>query len=67
MKANGKLEYFRDYLKALDIYLYKESINLTTGEYYRLVLEIERVREYVKYLELSFIKEMNVEYELVKV
>ena len=65
MKANGKLDYFRDYLKALDIFLYKESINLTTGEYYRLVLELDRIREHIEFLEFSSVKEMNVEYELV--
>lgn len=50
VSENGKIEYFEDYLSGLDVFLYKESISLTTGEYARIVLEIERVREYIKYL-----------------
>lgn len=47
---NGKIEYFQDYLKGLDVFLYKESLNLTTGEYASIVFEMELVRNYIEYL-----------------
>ena len=58
-EINGKRKYFEDYLKQLDIYLYKESIGLTTTKYYRLFLEIDRIREHIEFLE--YIELINIE------
>lgn len=61
-EINYNIAYFRDYLKGLDIFLYKESIGLTTGEYYRLFLEIDRIREHIEFLE--YIELINIEVTL---
>ena len=63
---NYNIEYFRDYLKELDIFLYKESMSLTTGQYYRIVLELDRIREHIEFLE--YIELINIEttYKTVK-
>ncbi len=49
--TNGKISYFKDYLEGLDVFLYKESISLTTGEYARIMLELARIREHIEFLE----------------
>ena len=42
------LVYFNTYLAKLEIFLYKESVSLTTLEYYKIMKEIETVKEYIK-------------------
>ena len=59
---NGKSDYFRDYLKGLDVFLYKESMTLTTGEYVRIMIEMDEVREHIKFLE--YIELINIEVTL---
>lgn len=58
-EINYNIEYFRDYLKGLDMFLYKESIGLTSTKYYRIFLEIDRIREHIEFLE--YIELINIE------
>ena len=53
---NYNIEYFRDYLKGLDIFLYKESRTLTTGEYVRIMIEMEEIREHIIAFQLLLYK-----------
>ena len=46
------LGYYTKYLKGLEDFLYKESLSLTTSEYFRLAEEIERMKEYIGQLEM---------------
>ncbi len=64
-EINYNIGYFRDYLKGLDIFLYKESIGLTTTKYYRLVLEIDRIREHIEFLEYLELLEIETTYKTV--
>ena len=65
MHANSESAYFWNYLKQLDTFRHIESINLTTGKYMRLVLELERIREYIKYLEFNELINIEVNYKTV--
>ncbi len=56
---NGSIDYFRDYLERLDVFLYKESISLTTGKYMLIMVEMEDIREHIKFLE--YIELINIE------
>lgn len=60
--TDGKISYFKDYLKRLDDFIYKESMTITVYEYMRLVWEIERVRKYIKHL--KHIELINIEVAL---
>lgn len=64
-EINYNIAYFRDYLKQVDIFLYKESLSLTTGEYYRLVLEIDRIREHIEFLEYIELLEIETSYKII--
>ena len=63
---NYNIEYFRNYLKELDIFLYKESLSLTTGKYMLIMVEMDDIREHIKFLE--YIELINIEttYKTVK-
>ena len=63
MQTDGKTAYFRDYVGSLNIFLYKESLSLTMGEYMCIVLEIERIREYIEFLEYNELINIEVNYE----
>ena len=66
-EINYNITYFRDYLKALDVFLYKESMSLTTGEYLLIMVEMEDIREHIEFLE--YIELINIEttYKTVKI
>ena len=66
MDINGKSAYFRDYLKQLDIFLYKESMSLTTGEYMLIMVEMEDIREHIEFLEYIELLEIETTYKTVK-
>lgn len=67
MQANSELAYFWNYHKQLGTFLYKESKSLTTGKYARIVLELERIREYIKYLEYDELINIETTYKTVEV
>lgn len=50
MVLENDIEYFENYLKELNVFLYKESLSLTINEYIIIVLETERIRDYIDYL-----------------
>lgn len=64
--TNGKIAYFRDYLKQLDIYLYKESMSVTVREYMILVTELEDIKHYIKYLEFNELINIETTYKIVE-
>ena len=43
--------YYTKYLKGLEDFLHKESLSLTTREYYRIFEEIESIKLYIKKLD----------------
>jgi hypothetical protein len=66
MDINGKSAYFRDYLKALDVFLYKESMSLTTGEYMLIMVEMADIREHIEFLEWIELLEIETTYKTVE-
>ena len=64
-EINYNISYFRDYLKQLDIFLYKESMSLTTGEYLLIMVEMEDIREHIEFLEWIELLEIETTYKTV--
>ncbi len=64
--TDGEITYFWNYLKQLDTFRNKESITFTTGEYMRLVTEIETIRHYIKYLEFNELINIETNYKTVE-
>ncbi len=56
---NYNIEYFRDYLKELDVFLYKESLSLSVYKYMLIMGEMDDIREHIKFLE--YIELINIE------
>ncbi len=65
-EINYNIAYFRDYLKQVDIFLYKESLSLTTGEYMLLMVEMEDIREHIEFLEYLELLEIETIYKTIK-
>ena len=65
MHENTESAYFWNYHKQLDTFLHKESKSLPTGKYARIVLELERIREYIKYLECNELINIETIYKMV--
>ncbi len=65
MHSDINITYFWNYLKLLDTFRHKESMSLTTGEYMRLVMEIETIRHYIKYLEFNELINIETTYKTV--
>jgi len=42
--------YYLKYLKGLEDFLHKESLSLTTSEYYKIAEEIESIKSHIKTL-----------------
>ena len=63
---NYNIEYFRNYLKELDVFLYKESLSLTTGKYMLIMVEMDDIREHIKFLEYIELINIEVKYKTVK-
>lgn len=53
MHEKHETTYFWNYHKQLGTFLYKESLSLTTGDYALIVIELDDIREYIKYLEYN--------------
>ncbi len=65
-EINYNISYFRDYLKDLDDFIYKESLSITVYDYMRLVWEIQRVRKYIEHLKHIELLEIETIYKTVK-
>ncbi len=63
---NYNIGYFRNYLKGLDTFLYKESLSLMVFEYMLIMVEMADIREHIEFLE--YIELINIEtiYKTVK-
>ena len=48
--AQSEITYFEGYLKGLNGFLYKESLNLTIRDYMRLIIEILAIKDYIQTL-----------------
>ncbi len=64
-EINYNISYFRNYLKQLDIFLYKESIGLTTGKYMLIMVEMVDIREHIEFLEYIELLEIETTYKTV--
>ena len=63
--TDGKSAYFRDYLKGLDTFLYKESLSLTACEYMLIIVEMADIREHIEFLEWIELLEIETTYKTV--
>ena len=50
----NEITYFENYADNLNEFMYKESRNLTIREYMLLVLEVEKIKEFIKQLKKKF-------------
>lgn len=50
----NEIMYFEEYVDNLNEFMYKESRNLTIRDYMLLVLEVEKIKEFINQLKKKF-------------